>query len=73
MQEQRARVSINLARTINLGNYQSLRVDVGMTDDVQTEETPDGAFHRVEKKVLDWLTAECLPVEKSLGSKKKEK
>lgn len=73
MLEQRARVSVNLAKTINLGNYQSLRIDVGMTDDVQFEESPDGAFRRVEKKVSDWLRRQCEPVEKFLDSRKEEK
>lgn len=69
MQEQRTRISVNLAKTINLGNYQSLRVDVGMSSDVESEETPDGAFRRVERQVSDWLKAECAPVERSLQSK----
>jgi len=32
------RVEVKLGKTVNLGNYESLRVDVGLAQDVKDEE-----------------------------------
>jgi len=32
------RVEIKIGKTVNLGNYESLRVDVGLAQDVRDEE-----------------------------------
>jgi hypothetical protein len=41
------RVSATLGYTLNLGNFQSLRVDLGVVDFVRNEETTDDAMNRV--------------------------
>jgi methyl coenzyme M reductase subunit D len=50
-------VSVNLGYTLNIGNFQSLRVDLGCTDYVRDGENVDVAMDRVynfvESKVLD--------------------
>lgn len=43
----RAQVTANLGYTLNLGNFQSLRVDLGFTDFVHQDETPEQAMTRV--------------------------
>lgn len=40
-------VSVTLGYTLNLGNFQSLRLDLGCTDFVRAEETQDAAMERV--------------------------
>ena len=40
-------VSVTLGYTLNLGNFQSLRLDLGCTDFVREEETKDQAMQRV--------------------------
>jgi len=49
-------VSANLGYTLNIGNFQSLRVDLGCTDFVRDGETVDAAMDRVyafvESKVV---------------------
>jgi hypothetical protein len=49
-------VSVNLGYTLNLGNFQSLRVDLGCTDYVREDENVDTAMNRVydfvESKVM---------------------
>jgi hypothetical protein len=50
-------VSVTLGYTLNLGNFQSLRIDIGITDFVRAEENTDQALDRVydfvEKKVIE--------------------
>lgn len=50
-------VSVTLGYTLNLGNFQSLRIDIGVTDFVRAEESTDDAVNRVydfvEKKVIE--------------------
>jgi len=40
-------VSVTLGYTLNLGNFQSLRLDLGCTDFVHEDETKDAAMDRV--------------------------
>ena len=50
-------VSVTLGYTLNLGNFQSLRIDIGVTDFVRAGENTDLALDRVyefvEKKVIE--------------------
>lgn len=57
----RPTVSVNLGYTLNIGNFQSVRVDMGYTDFVRDAESPEQAMERVylfveseaEKKIAD--------------------
>ena len=51
------KVSVTLGYTLNLGNFQSLRVDLGIVDHVRDGETTNDAMNRVydfvEAKVVE--------------------
>ena len=51
------KVSVTLGYTLNLGNFQSLRVDLGVVDSVRDGETTNDAMNRVydfvEAKVVE--------------------
>jgi hypothetical protein len=51
------KVSVTLGYTLNLGNFQSLRVDLGVVDHVRNDETTNEAMDRVydfvEAKVVE--------------------
>jgi hypothetical protein len=51
------KVSVTLGYTLNLGNFQSLRVDLGVVDHVRDGETTNDAMNRVyefvETKVVE--------------------
>lgn len=53
----RTSVTVNLGYTLNLGNFQSLRVDLGCTDYIRDGENVDAAMERVytfvEAKVVE--------------------
>lgn len=51
------KVSVTLGYTLNLGNFQSLRLDLGVVDSKRDGENTDQAFERVYKFVEDKLTA----------------
>jgi len=54
---EKTEVTVNLGYTLNLGNFQSLRVDLGCTDYVRADENVDTAMNRVydfvEGKVMN--------------------
>ena len=56
MENEYTKVSVTLGYTLNLGNFQSLRLDLGIVDSRRNGETPDQAFERVYKFVEDKLT-----------------
>jgi len=51
------KVNVTLGYTLNLGNFQSLRVDLGVVDHVREGETTNDAMNRVydfvEAKVVE--------------------
>jgi hypothetical protein len=51
------KVSVTLGYTLNLGNFQSLRVDLGVVDHVRngenTNEAMDRVYDFVETKVIE--------------------
>ena len=55
MENEDTKISVTLGYTLNLGNFQSLRLDLGITDSRRNGETPDQAFERVYKFVEDKL------------------
>jgi hypothetical protein len=56
MQNEETKVSVTLGYTLNLGNFQSLRVDLGVIDSKRDSENTNEAFERVYKFVEDKLT-----------------
>jgi hypothetical protein len=57
MENEDTKVSVTIGYTLNLGNFQSLRLDLGVVDSRRNGETPDQAFERVYKFVEDKLAA----------------
>ena len=60
MEKESTKVSVTLGYTLNLGNFQSLRLDLGVVDSRRDGENTDQAFERVYKFVEDKLTAKIL-------------
>ena len=56
MENDSTKVNVTLGYTLNLGNFQSLRLDLGVTDSAKNGETVDQACERVYKFVEDKLT-----------------
>ena len=56
MENENTKISVALGYTINLGNFQSLRLDLGVVDCKRDGENSDQAFDRVYKFVEDKLT-----------------
>jgi hypothetical protein len=57
MENDATKVSVTLGYTLNLGNFQSLRLDLGVVDSKRDGENVDQAFERVYKFVEDKLTS----------------
>ena len=56
MENDSTKVNVTLGYTLNLGNFQSLRLDLGVVDSKRNGETTNEAFERVYKFVEDKLT-----------------
>ena len=56
MENENTKISVALGYTINLGNFQSLRLDLGVVDSKRDGENSDQAFDRIYKFVEDKLT-----------------
>jgi methyl coenzyme M reductase subunit D len=59
-------VSVTLGYTLNLGNFQSLRIDLGITDFVRSGENTDQALDRVYKFVEDKVIQKVEEAKKEL-------
>jgi len=64
------RVKIDLSFTRNLGNYESIRINVGVEDDVRKGENVETATERVYAFVENKLIQKTREVEKELNSGK---
>lgn len=64
------RVKVDLSFTRNLGNYESIRINVGVEDDVRKGENVDMATERVYAFVENKLIEKTREVEKELNSGK---
>ena len=56
MENDNTKVSVTLGYTLNLGNFQSLILDLGVVDSKKNGETTNEAMERVYKFVEDKLT-----------------
>lgn len=56
MNNNETKVSVGLGYTLNLGNFQSLRIDVNITDNKREDETINAAFERVYSFVENKLS-----------------
>jgi len=64
------RVKVDLSFTRNLGNYESIRINIGVEDDVRKGENVDAATERVYAFVENKLIEKTREVEKELNSGK---
>jgi methyl coenzyme M reductase subunit D len=56
MSNEETKVNVGLGYTLNLGNFQSLRIDISVTDNKRDGENINDAFERVYAFVEDKLS-----------------
>jgi hypothetical protein len=64
------RVKVDLSFTRNLGNYESIKIGVGVEDDVRQGESVDAATERVYAFVENKLIEKTAEVEQELKNGK---
>ena len=64
------RVKVDLSFTRNLGNYESIKIGIGVEDDIRQGETVDAATERVYAVVENKLIEKTREVEEELKSVK---
>lgn len=65
------KVKIDLSFTRNLGNYESIKIGIGVEDIVRSGENVDTATERVYKFVEDKLIEKTREIEEELNGGKK--
>ena len=68
MENDSTKVNVTLGYTLNLGNFQSLRLDLGVIDSKRDGENTEQAFDRVYKFVEDKLTEKVKEAETEADS-----
>lgn len=56
MENEQTKINVTLGYTLNLGNFQSLRIDLGVIDSRRDGENIEQAFERVYSFVENKLT-----------------
>ena len=64
------KVKVDLSFTRNLGNYESIKISIGVEDDVRSGENVDSATERVYKIVEEKLIKKTQEIEEELNSGK---
>jgi hypothetical protein len=64
------KVKVDLSFTRNLGNYESIKISIGVEDDVRSGENVDSATERVYKFVEEKLIKKTQEIEEELNSGK---
>jgi hypothetical protein len=65
------RVKVDLSFTRNLGNYESIKIGIGIEDNVRQGENVDAATERVYKFVEEKLIEKTREVEEELSNRGK--
>jgi hypothetical protein len=65
------KVKIDLSFTRNLGNYESIKIGIGIEDDVRQGENVNDATERVYKFVEDKLIEKTREIEEELNDRSK--
>ena len=66
-----SQVTVNLGYTINIGNFENIKVDFGVTDEVQPKESTQEAIDRVYELVQENLFAKVDEVKTDLDKRGK--
>jgi hypothetical protein len=64
------KIKVDLSFTRNLGNYESIKISIGVEDDVRSGENVDSATERVYKFVEEKLIKKTQEIEEELNSGK---
>jgi len=67
MENENTRVKVSLGYTLNLGNFQSLRIDLGIDEDRKENETVSEAFDRVYSFVEQRLVEKINEAKTEMG------
>jgi len=57
------RIEVRMGKTVNLGNFESFRLDIGMAADISDEEDIDLKYDKMVKIVENKLDEEIKPSE----------
>jgi hypothetical protein len=69
MENENARVKVGLGYTLNLGNFQSLRIDIEVSDSKRDSENTGEAFERVYDFVENKLAEKVKEASSEIDSK----
>jgi DNA polymerase III alpha subunit len=53
------RCHVSIGKTINMGNYNSAKVDIGIARDLQAGETVESTFKQMDDFLSEWMEKYC--------------
>jgi len=65
------RIEISIGKTINLGDYESIKIQVGLLQDIQDKDDLEEEFDRIYEDVEIKLNEYCEQLEKEHSNKNK--
>lgn len=69
----RDRVKVSIGRTINIGNFEFVRIDVGLEADVRDGETRQKTYETLFKQADKQLETSCAPIEANIDEYNKRR
>ena len=67
------RIEVGISRTVNLGNYNSMKCDVRLSCDISDDADLKGEYDKLWKEVELELTHEIIDFKKLINEEKKDK
>ena len=64
-------IEISLSKTVNLGDYESIKIQVGLSEDIQDKDNLNEEFNRICGDVEEKLNEYCEKLEKEHSNKNK--
>jgi len=65
------RIEISIGKTVNLGDYESIKIQVGLSQDIQDKDDLEEEFDRIYEDVEIKLNEYCKQLEKLYSNKNK--
>ena len=69
MENENTKVTVGLGYTLNLGNFQSLRIDLSITDNKRDGENTEQAFERIYEFVENKLSEKVTEASQEIENK----
>jgi len=65
------RIEVNIGKTVNFGDFESIKISIGLSEDIQDKDNLDESFDKICEEVGHKLADYCEQLEKEHSNKNK--